>query len=74
MSGEDDFPEETGISALLGAEGSAQALKLGLAARLAFGISSAIEGEFPAIQLHLTKETLALEVPNKKKARFSAKA
>jgi len=66
--GEDDFPEETGISALLGAEGSALALKLGLAARLAFGISSAIEGELPAIQLHLTKETLALEVPNKKKA------
>jgi exopolyphosphatase/guanosine-5'-triphosphate,3'-diphosphate pyrophosphatase len=66
-AGEDDFPEETGIAALLGPEGSVQALKIGLAARLAFGISSAIEGELPAMQLHLARETLALEVSNKKK-------
>lgn len=66
--GEDDVPEDTGISALLGEEGSAQALKLGLAARLAFGISSAIEGELPSMQLHLTRETLALEAPAKKRA------
>ena len=67
-AGEDDFPEETGIAALLGPEGSVQALRIGLAARLAFGISSAIEGELPAMQLHLTKETLALEAPGKKQA------
>jgi exopolyphosphatase/guanosine-5'-triphosphate,3'-diphosphate pyrophosphatase len=67
-AGEDDFPEETGIASLLSPEGSEQALKLGLAARLAFGISSAIEGELPSIQLHLTKETLALEAPAKKRA------
>jgi exopolyphosphatase/guanosine-5'-triphosphate,3'-diphosphate pyrophosphatase len=65
--GEDDVPEDTGISALLGEEGSAFALKLGLAARLAFGISSAIEGELPSMPLHLTKETLALEAPAKKR-------
>jgi exopolyphosphatase/guanosine-5'-triphosphate,3'-diphosphate pyrophosphatase len=67
-AGEDDFPEETGIAALLGPEGAVQALRIGLAARLAFGISSAIEGELPALQLHLTKETLALEAPAKKRA------
>ena len=67
-AGEDDFPEETGIAALLGPEGAVQALRIGLAARLAFGISSAIEGELPALQLHLTKDTLALEAPAKKRA------
>jgi exopolyphosphatase/guanosine-5'-triphosphate,3'-diphosphate pyrophosphatase len=66
-AGEDDFPEETGIAALLGPEGAVQALRIGLAARLAFGISSAIEGELPSLQLHLTKETLALEAPAKKR-------
>lgn len=66
-AGEDDFPEETGIAALLGPVGAVQALRIGLAARLAFGISSAIEGELPSLQLHLTKETLALEAPAKKR-------
>jgi len=66
-AGEDNFPKETGITALLDAEGKDQALKIGLAARLAFEISSAIEGELPAMQLHLTKETLALEAPARKR-------
>jgi exopolyphosphatase / guanosine-5'-triphosphate,3'-diphosphate pyrophosphatase len=65
--GEDDVPEDTGIAALLGDEGSALALKIGLAARLGFGISSAIEGELSSMQLHLTKDTLALEAPAKKR-------
>jgi exopolyphosphatase/guanosine-5'-triphosphate,3'-diphosphate pyrophosphatase len=66
--GDDDVPEDTGIAALLGDEGSALALKIGLAARLGFGISSAIEGELSSMQLHLTKDTLALEAPPKKRA------
>ncbi len=66
-AGEDDFPEDTGIAGLLGPEGSVWALQIGLAARLAFGLSGAIEGELPAMELHLTKETLALEIPAKKK-------
>jgi exopolyphosphatase/guanosine-5'-triphosphate,3'-diphosphate pyrophosphatase len=69
-AGEDDFPEEAGIAALLGAEGVEQALKIGLAMRLGFGISSAIEEELPITQLHLTKETLALEAPAKKKSVY----
>jgi exopolyphosphatase / guanosine-5'-triphosphate,3'-diphosphate pyrophosphatase len=69
-AGEDDFPEEAGVGALLGTEGAEHALKIGLAARLAFGISSAIEGELTLTRLHLTKETLALEVPAKKQAIY----
>jgi exopolyphosphatase/guanosine-5'-triphosphate,3'-diphosphate pyrophosphatase len=66
--GEDDIPKDTGISSLLDTDGAALALKIGLAARLGFGISSAIEGELPSMQLHLTKDTLALEAPAKKRA------
>src|SRR5262245_50822093 len=69
-AGEDDFPEEAGVGALLGTEGTEQALKIGLAARLAFGISSAIEGELALAKLHLTKETLALEAPAKKQVVY----
>ena len=67
-AGEGDFPEDTGIGGLLGPEGSVLALQIGLAARLAFDLSGAIEGELPSLELHLTKETLTLEVPSKKKA------
>jgi len=67
-AGEDDFPEDTGIGGLLGAEGGVLALQIGLAMRLAYGISGAIEEQLPSMPLHLTKETLTLEVPAKKKA------
>ena len=67
-AGEGDFPEDTGIGGLLGPEGSVLALQIGLAARLAFDLSGAIEGELPSLELHLTKETLSLEVPSKRKA------
>jgi exopolyphosphatase/guanosine-5'-triphosphate,3'-diphosphate pyrophosphatase len=68
-AGEEVF-DDTGVTALLSEEGLEQALKIGLAARLAFGISSAIEGELPATHLHLNKETLALEAPAKKQAIY----
>jgi len=67
-AGEADFPEDTGIAGLLGPEGSVLALQIGLAARLAFDLSGAIEGELPSLELHLSKETLTLEIPAKKKA------
>jgi exopolyphosphatase / guanosine-5'-triphosphate,3'-diphosphate pyrophosphatase len=66
-AGDDDFPEEIGIAALLGGDRVERALQIGLAMRLGFGVSTAIEGELADTQLHLTKETLALEVPAKKK-------
>jgi exopolyphosphatase/guanosine-5'-triphosphate,3'-diphosphate pyrophosphatase len=66
-AGEDDFPEDTGIGGLLGPEGGVFALRIGLAARLAFGLSGAIAGELPAMTLHLTQQHVALEVPAAKK-------
>ncbi len=61
-AGEDDFPEATSVGGLLGAEGAVQALRVGLAARLAFGLSGSIPGELPAIALHLTGQTVTMEV------------
>ena len=67
-AGDDDFPEETGVAGLLGAERAVIAQQIGLAARLGFGVSSAIEGELRAMKVHLTKDSVALEVPTAKKA------
>jgi exopolyphosphatase/guanosine-5'-triphosphate,3'-diphosphate pyrophosphatase len=66
--GDDNFPEDAGVGGLLGAEGAVQALRIGLAARLAYGLAAAIEGELPLMALQLSKETLALEIPEKRKA------
>ena len=47
-TGEDDFPEETEVARLLGPEGVVEALKLGLAARLAYSpVGALIAGELP---------------------------
>jgi len=67
-AGDDDFPEETGVAGLLGPEGAVAAQQIGVAARLAFGLSGAIEGELPRIKLHLTKDAVTLEIPSAKKA------
>ena len=61
-AGEDDFPEATSFGGLLGAEGAVQALRIGLAARLAFGLSGSIAGELQSSSLHLTGQTVTLEV------------
>ena len=66
-AGEDDFPEDTGIGGLLGPEGSVLALQIGLAARLAFGLSGAVEGELPRMNLQLSKDTVALEIPPRRR-------
>lgn len=66
--GDDDFPEDAGVGGLLGAEGAVLALRVGLAARLAYGLAAAIEGELPSMKLQLSKDTLALEIPERKKA------
>ena len=68
---EDDFPEDTGIGGLLGSEGSVLALRIGLAARLAYGLAAAVEGELASIGLQLSKETLTLEIPESRKALLS---
>jgi exopolyphosphatase / guanosine-5'-triphosphate,3'-diphosphate pyrophosphatase len=67
-AGDDDFPEETGVAGLLGAERAVIAQQIGMAARLGFGVSGSIEGELAAIKVHLTKDAVALEIPTAKKA------
>jgi exopolyphosphatase/guanosine-5'-triphosphate,3'-diphosphate pyrophosphatase len=67
-AGDGDFPEETGVGGLLGAEGAVLAQQIGLAERLGFGLSGALEGELPDMNLVLTKDTLVLEVPLAKRA------
>jgi exopolyphosphatase/guanosine-5'-triphosphate,3'-diphosphate pyrophosphatase len=67
-AGEDEFPEETNVGGLLGPERAVLSLRIGLAARLAFGLSGSIAGQLPAMPLHLTAQTLALELPAKRQA------
>lgn len=67
-AGEDDFPEDINVTGLLGKEGASQALRLGLAARLAFALTSAIPGELPHMPLKLTSETVTLQIPSSRKA------
>jgi exopolyphosphatase/guanosine-5'-triphosphate,3'-diphosphate pyrophosphatase len=65
--GDDEFPEETGVGGLLGLDGAVLAQQIGLAARLAFGITGALAGELAAVKLVLNKDTLTLEVSAGKK-------
>jgi exopolyphosphatase/guanosine-5'-triphosphate,3'-diphosphate pyrophosphatase len=67
-AGDDDLPEDTGIGGLLGAEGGVLAARIGLAARLAYGMTGVIEAELREMRLHLSKDTLRLEVPAARKA------
>ncbi|HEX3486252.1 MAG TPA: Ppx/GppA phosphatase family protein [Micropepsaceae bacterium] len=67
-AGYDDFPEETGVAGLLGEEDAIAAQQIGLAARLAFGLSGAVEGELPKLRLNLTRDSVMLEVPPSKRA------
>jgi exopolyphosphatase/guanosine-5'-triphosphate,3'-diphosphate pyrophosphatase len=67
-SGMDEFPEETAIAKLLGPEGAVQALRLGLAARLAFALVGSVEGELPSMPLHLSSQAVSLTVPARARA------
>lgn len=53
---------------MLGAEGAVLAQQIGLAERLGFGLSGALEGELPDMNLVLTKDALVLEIPSDRKA------
>jgi exopolyphosphatase/guanosine-5'-triphosphate,3'-diphosphate pyrophosphatase len=66
-AGDEDFPEETGIGSLLGAEGFVTAQQIGLAARLGFGISGALEGELPDASLQMTRDMIVLKMSDSKK-------
>jgi exopolyphosphatase / guanosine-5'-triphosphate,3'-diphosphate pyrophosphatase len=70
-TGDEDFPEETGVAALLGAEGAVLALRIGLAARLAYALTAAMDGELAAMPLRVTERTVAIEVPHRRRALVS---
>ena len=67
-AGDEDFPEQAQVAALLGEEGAVLAQQIGMAARLGFGISGALEGELPDSSLQMSRETIVLKVPDSKKA------
>jgi exopolyphosphatase/guanosine-5'-triphosphate,3'-diphosphate pyrophosphatase len=67
-AGDADVPEDINVASLLGKDGTLQALRVGLAARLAFALTSAIEGELPKMSLKLTSETVTLQLPPRREA------
>jgi len=70
-AGDGDFPDDTTIGGLLGPERSVRALQIGLAARLAYALTAAVEGELSAMPLRVTERTIAVEVPNRRRALAS---
>jgi exopolyphosphatase/guanosine-5'-triphosphate,3'-diphosphate pyrophosphatase len=67
-AGDDNVPDAAGVGGLLSEEGALTAQQIGLAARLGFGLSGALEGELPEMKLALGKETLGLDIPGRKRA------
>ena len=67
-SGDEDFPREIQIAELLGDEDAGIALRIGLAARLAFSLSGSAEGELKHYRLRLTPTRLVLELPPRRQA------
>jgi exopolyphosphatase/guanosine-5'-triphosphate,3'-diphosphate pyrophosphatase len=67
-AGDGDFPERTSIGGLLGPERSVRALQIGLAARLAYTLTAAVEDELTVMPLRVTERTVAIEVPHRRRA------
>src|SRR5580698_6878791 len=67
-SGDEDFPRDLALAELLDKDDEKRALKLGLAWRFAFSLSSSAAGEFGYYRLRLTPAKVVLEVPRKREA------
>ncbi len=67
-SGMNEFPEEVSIAKLLGPENSVLALRLGLAARLAFALVGSVEGELSTMPLSISSQAVSLSVPARARA------
>jgi exopolyphosphatase/guanosine-5'-triphosphate,3'-diphosphate pyrophosphatase len=65
-SGDEDFPREYAAAGLLSKDDEEHAIRMGLAARLAFALSAAAVGELPYYRLRLTPTRLLLEVPTRR--------
>jgi hypothetical protein len=59
----EDFPREYGAAGLLSKDDEESAIRMGLAARLAFALSASAVRELPYYRLRLTPTRLLLEVP-----------
>jgi exopolyphosphatase / guanosine-5'-triphosphate,3'-diphosphate pyrophosphatase len=70
-AGNGDFPESSGVAELLGPEDAALALKIGLSARLAFGLMGVVGDELNEFALSLSKDAVTLEIPAARKALLS---
>ena len=67
-SGDEDFPRDLALAELLDKDDERRALKLGLAWRFGFSLSSSAAGEFGYYRLRLTPAKVVLEVPRKREA------
>jgi exopolyphosphatase/guanosine-5'-triphosphate,3'-diphosphate pyrophosphatase len=65
-SGDEDFPRDAELGALLGAEEDSLARRLGLAMRLAFALSASAPGELPHYKLRMTPSRLVLQIPRRR--------
>jgi exopolyphosphatase/guanosine-5'-triphosphate,3'-diphosphate pyrophosphatase len=67
-SGDEEVPRNLVIEDLLDRNDEALALRIGLAARLAFALSASAVGELAQTRLRLTPSKLLLDVPRKREA------
>jgi exopolyphosphatase/guanosine-5'-triphosphate,3'-diphosphate pyrophosphatase len=67
-SGDEDFPRDLALAALLDKDDEKRARLLGLAWRFGFSLSSSAAGEFGNYKLRLTPAKVILEVPKKRAA------
>jgi len=65
-SGDEDYPRDVQLGGLLGPDESTLAVRIGLAARLAFALSASATGELGHYRLRLTQGRLILEVPKRR--------
>ena len=67
-AGDRSLPDDAGIASLLNDDGLAIARQIGLAARLAFGVSGSLRGVLPQTGLQATKDAVVLQLPSTRKA------
>ncbi|MGA7674513.1 MAG: Ppx/GppA family phosphatase [Rhizomicrobium sp.] len=65
-SGDQDIPDDLDVPGLLGKQDGERALRIGLAARVAFDLSASAPGELPNYRLRLTPAKIILEVPKRR--------
>ena len=67
-SGDEEIPDDLVVPGLLGKQDGERALRIGMAARVAFGLSASAPGELPNYRLRLTPTRVLLEVPKRRSA------